>query len=114
MDFNSLMGRFLVKALPPVTTVVPTQLIKPPTDFTITALVNGILRLVPIVVVIVFLGMIAYGGYVRLTSQGVPEKIEESGKILTSAVVGFLIIALSPLLINILAILIGLEPPFHL
>ncbi|MDO8435094.1 MAG: Ig-like domain-containing protein, partial [bacterium] len=46
-------------------------------------------------VAIVVLGLILYGGYAWMTSQGDEEKVEEAKKILTNAVIGLVIIIAS-------------------
>lgn len=79
-----------------------------PTDLTISGLIISILNLLGIVVLLALLAMLIYGGFVRITAAGDPEKEAQSTKILTAAVIGFLIIALSPLLINFLGQLLGL------
>lgn len=80
-----------------------------PTDITVIGLVRGLLNLVPTLVLVVFLGIIIYGGFMRMTSAGNAEKEEQSTKILTAGIVGFIIIALAPFIINILGRLLGIN-----
>lgn len=82
--------------------------IRPPTDRTLVELIQGVIGLLPGLILLVLLGMFIYGGYVRLSAAGDADKEEQSNKILTAAVLGFVIIALAPLLINLLGQFLGL------
>jgi hypothetical protein len=50
-----------------------------------------------------------YGGFVRMTAAGDPDKEQKSMKILTAGIIGFVIIALTPLIINILGKFLGID-----
>lgn len=82
--------------------------ITPPTNITITGLVVGITNILPALIILVFFAIIVYGGFVRMTAAGDPEKEQLSVKIITGGVIGFLIIVLSPLIINLLGSLLSL------
>jgi hypothetical protein len=79
-----------------------------PTALSIADLIKGVLQFLPILVLVVLLGMLIYGGFVRMTAAGDEDKEKQSSQILTAAVIGFIIIALSPLLINFIGTLLGL------
>lgn len=59
------------------------------------------------VATLVFLAMILYGGFSYLTAGGSDEKIATAKKILTYAVIGFVIILLAPAIIGIISALFG-------
>ncbi|MFW5702565.1 MAG: hypothetical protein ACOCXP_01210 [Candidatus Dojkabacteria bacterium] len=84
-------------------------MITSPTDITILSLIRGVVSLLPGLIVMVFLGMLIYGGFVKMTAAGDPEKEKQSSQILTAAVVGFVIIVISPFVINILGRLLGID-----
>lgn len=39
--------------------------------------------------------LIIYGGYILMSSQGDPDKVKEGKEILTNAIIGFIVVALS-------------------
>ncbi len=80
-----------------------------PTDISLVDLFNGLIGLLGPLILLVFLAMIVYGGFMRMTAGGEDEKIEMSTKIITSGVIGFIIIALAPLIINLLGRLLGID-----
>ncbi len=82
--------------------------IRPATSVNLTDLFRNTLGLIVPIIVFVLLGMIIYGGYTRLTAAGDPEKEEQSNQIITSAIIGFVIIALAPLIVNLLAQFLGI------
>ncbi|MCA9383292.1 hypothetical protein KC909_02920 [Candidatus Dojkabacteria bacterium] len=53
--------------------------------------------------------VITYGGYVRLTATGNPEKEKASALIIRSGIIGFIIIVLAPLLVDIVGSLLGID-----
>ncbi|MBN2015420.1 hypothetical protein JW766_01170 [Candidatus Dojkabacteria bacterium] len=56
-----------------------------------------------------FIFSVIYAGFVRMTAGGNPEKEAKSMKIATAAAVGFAIIALAPLIVKVLASLLGVQ-----
>jgi hypothetical protein len=80
-----------------------------PTEITIIELIRGTLGLLPTLVLLIFLGIIIYGGFTRMTAAGDPEKEKLSSQILTAGIVGFVIVALSPLIINVLGSFLGID-----
>ncbi len=83
------------------------QQITPPTNLGIMDLIGRILNLVAPVIVLVFMGVIMYGGFVRMTAAGDPEKEKQSSQVLLAGVIGFVIIVLAPVIVNILGQIIG-------
>lgn len=58
--------------------------------------------------VTVLMGLFAYGGFMMITSQGDPEKLNEAKEILTNAVMGFIFIALASTILLIINNTLGL------
>jgi len=83
------------------------QQITPPTNLGIMDLIERILNLVAPIIVLVFMAVIMYGGFVRMTAAGDPDKEKQSSQILLAGVVGFVIIALAPVIVNLLGRIIG-------
>ncbi len=81
--------------------------VRGPTNYSIMDVINNVTGLLGPLVLIVFLVMLVYGGFMRMTAGGDPEKEAQSNKIITGAVIGFIIIALAPLIINLLGQFIG-------
>ncbi|MBI2356726.1 hypothetical protein HYV12_01605 [Candidatus Dojkabacteria bacterium] len=61
----------------------------------IPSLVNALVQLSIPVGVLSAIGLFAYAGYNMITSQGDPEKLQEAREVVTNAVIGFALIALS-------------------
>jgi len=72
-------------------------------------IINTLGNLVRPIVIIALIGVVMYGGWVRLTSTGDPEKIALSSKIIVSALVGFGIIVLAPVIVEFLGSLLGIS-----
>lgn len=83
------------------------QQITPPTNLGIMDLIERILNLVAPIIVFVFLGVIMYGGFVRMTAAGDADKEKQSSQILLAGIIGFVIIALAPVIVNLLGRIIG-------
>ncbi len=69
---------------------------------------EGLTGLIRPVATFAFLGMVAYGGLVRLTAAGNEENEKKSNQILTAAVVGFIIIVLAPLIVGFVGQIFGI------
>jgi hypothetical protein len=82
--------------------------VNPPTQLGIADIIQAVLRLLPPLIVILFLAMLVYGGFIRMTAAGDADKEKLSNQIITAAVVGFVIIVIAPFLINVLSTLLGL------
>ena len=54
-----------------------------------------------------FIFTVIYAGWIRMTAAGDPEKEKKSMKVAIGAAVGFAIIALAPLIVKLLASLLG-------
>lgn len=81
-----------------------------PTSLTsIGALIAKVSGLVPPFAVLGFIFSVIYAGFVKMTAAGNPEKEAKSMKIAIAAAVGFAIIALAPLIVNIVANILGVN-----
>lgn len=66
--------------------------------------------LFPIIGFVLFV-MVVYGGITWLTSGGSPEKVKHAQGIITAAVIGFVIIALSAFIVNFINGVLGVASP---
>jgi hypothetical protein len=62
---------------------------------TLTGLVNALVSLSVPLGVLATMGLLSYAGYVMITSQGNPEKLGDAREIVTNAIIGFALVALS-------------------
>jgi hypothetical protein len=85
------------------------QLKNPTSLENIGTLITKVSGVVTPLAVVGFIFMVIYAGFVRMTAAGDVEKEKRGMKIAVSAMIGFAIIALAPLLINVLARLIGVS-----
>jgi hypothetical protein len=69
-------------------------------------LLNNVLRQV---VLLAFVGLLIYGGWVRMTAQDDAKKVESSQKIIVAAIVGFAIIVLAPIIVEFVGSIIGVQ-----
>ena len=53
--------------------------------------------------------MVLYGGWVRLTSQGNPDKVKSSSQIIVAAIVGFAIAVFAPTIVDLAGKLLGIQ-----
>ena len=72
-------------------------------------IVNVLGGLVRPIVVLVFIAMLMYGGWVRLTARDDPKKVESSSKIMTAAIAGFAIVVLAPVIVQFVGSLLGVQ-----
>lgn len=71
--------------------------------------IEGVATLIQPLFVITFGAFVLYGAWVRLTSQGDPDKIVSSTKIILAAATGFAIAVLAPSIVNIITGLLGVS-----
>lgn len=74
-----------------------------------TDLINGIIGIALPVGVLALIGLSIYAGYIMITSQGNPEKLNEAREVITNAIIGFALIALSVSILLLLQNVLGLE-----
>lgn len=72
-------------------------------------IINAATSLIRPVFVITFAAMVLYGGWVRLTSQGNPDKIKSSSQIIVAAIIGFAIAVFAPTIVDFAGRLLGVS-----
>lgn len=80
---------------------------------TVTSIPGMIIKISSVIRPLTILGFIvcvSYAGFVRMTALGNAEKEGKSVKIATAAAIGFAIITLAPVLVVIIARMLGLDP----
>jgi hypothetical protein len=105
--FSSLVAFFVMPLSVSAQTV---GLINPSRYNSLEEVILAGLSLLQPVVVLVFVGMVLYGGWTYLTSQGEPDKIKQAKQIITAAIVGFAIIVIAPSIVQLVASLLGVNP----
>lgn len=90
---------------------MPTAISNPTDINTIGDLINRVSGFIQPVAIVALIACVIGAGFVRLTSAGNSEKEAQSMKILVSAAIGFAIIALAPLIVNILTTLLKVQNP---
>lgn len=75
--------------------IISGQLSNVSSQQTLTGLVNALVSLSVPLGVLGTIGLLAYAGYVMIVSQGNPEKLGDAREIVTNAIIGFALIALS-------------------
>lgn len=83
--------------------------IENPVEGNIVDVVERLVGYIRPLIAVVFLFVIIYGGFVRMTAAGDAEKEKKSNAILTAGVVGFIIIVLAPVIVKIVSDLIGIR-----
>ena len=79
--------------------------VQPDTD--IDALGGKIVKIsVPVAVIAAFI-LLSYGGYLLISSQGNPEKLQEARSLITNAIIGLLVVVLSIVILLIISGTIG-------
>jgi len=92
-----------------VAPVYAVEIVSPITLESIGELLNKVSGITTPLSVLGFIFCIIYAGWTRMTAAGNAEKEAKSMKIAVSAAIGFAIMALAPVLVKILANLIGLK-----
>lgn len=59
-------------------------------------------------IILSFLAVMIYGGYLKMTAAGNAEQEEKASKTFTAGIIGFVIIVLAPLIVSVVQQLIGL------
>ena len=71
--------------------------------------INAFLSILRTVVILLLIIALMIGGYTRLTSQGDADKIAQSQKIIVSALIGFAIIVLAPVIVQFFGTVLGAQ-----
>jgi hypothetical protein len=72
-------------------------------------IINAATSLIRPVFILTFGAMVLYGGWVRLTSQGNPEKVQSSSQIIVAAIIGFAIAVFAPTIVDFAGRLLGIQ-----
>lgn len=72
-------------------------------------IINALTSLIRPLFIITLGAMILYGGWVRLTSQGDPDKIKSSSQIIVAAIIGFAIAVFAPTIVDFVGRLLGIQ-----
>ena len=86
--------------------------IQPPVNKNIFEVISDLSSYIRPLILVVFLGVIIYAGITIQTSAGDPEKQKKGWDTLKAGIVGFIIIALAPVIVEIVGRLIGVRGDF--
>ena len=85
------------------------QVENPVTVNSLEEVINRLGGVVRAVVVVTLIVVLIYGGWVRLTAQDNADAVARSTKIIVSAIIGFIIIVLAPVIVELVGSLIGVR-----
>ncbi len=71
-------------------------------------LINAIVGVAVPVAVLCLIVLVVYAGYMLISSQGNPDKLQEGKEVLTNAIIGFFIIVLSVVILLLISNTLGL------
>ena len=94
--------------------VSPVYAVEIPSPITLGNIGDAITKVSGVVTPLAVLGFIfgmIYVGYLRMFSLGNPEKEQKSVKAALALTIGFAIVALAPVIVNVIAKLIGVKEP---
>jgi hypothetical protein len=87
----------------PVTAYAQVNQIVPPLSLSLEELFEKATSFIRPAVLITFLFVVIIGGFTRMTAAGNPEQEEKSMKILTAGIIGFIIVAIAPVIVDFVA-----------
>lgn len=73
------------------------------------ALISTILNFIYPLAGLILLVMLIWGGYSFMTSGGDPEKVQRARGVLTSSIIGFVLLILSFFIVRVIAFIFGLD-----
>lgn len=71
-------------------------------------LFSNITSLIRPIIILSFLGIMIFGGYLKMTAAGNAEQEEKAAKTFVAGIIGFVIIILAPLIVSVVQQIIGL------
>jgi len=71
--------------------------------------INFISRMIFPLTALAFVGAWIYAGFLRITAAGNPDKVKKSNQILMNSIIGFVIIALTGVIVNTMCALLGVQ-----
>ena len=72
-------------------------------------LISTITNLAVPIAILCLIVLVVYAGYMLISSQGNPDKLKEGKEVLTNAIVGFLVIVLSVVILLLISNTLGLD-----
>lgn len=81
-------------------------------DFTLSKVISSIINFLYAISGIILFFVIVWGGYMFLTSRGDAEKVGQAKAVISSGLIGFILLVVSGLLVQFLALIFGLDTSF--
>lgn len=75
----------------------------------VVGIINNFSALIRPIAILAFLAMIIYGGFTKLTAAGDADKEKQAMMIIQAAIVGFVIIVLAPLIVEVVGTLLNVQ-----
>ena len=72
-------------------------------------LISAIANIAVPVAVLSLIVLVVYAGYLLISSQGNPDKLKEGKEVLTNAIIGFLVVLLSVVILLLISNTLGLD-----
>lgn len=85
------------------------QIQNPTTFDSLEEIINFFTSLIPGIIVLVFIAILMWGGWNYLTAQDSDEKVAQAKKIIVTAIIGFILIVLAPVIAQLAGALLGVE-----
>jgi len=76
------------------------------------SIINFLLGLIRPIVLLTLIATLMYGGFVYLTAHEDDKKVGNAKKIMTAAIVGFVIVVLAPVIVQLVGSLLGVRAGF--
>lgn len=76
------------------------------------SIINFFLGLVRPIIILVFIGTLMYGGWVYLNAKDDAGQTKKAKQIITASIIGFIIIVLAPVIVQLAGSLLGINQAF--
>jgi predicted ABC-type exoprotein transport system permease subunit len=86
--------------------------IQSPIPDNIFKIVGNITSLIPAIIIIVFFAIMVYAGFLRMTAGADQEQEAKAMRTLTGGIIGFIIVALSAVIVSIVSQILKINPLF--
>ncbi|MCS7316994.1 MAG: hypothetical protein NZZ41_01555 [Candidatus Dojkabacteria bacterium] len=77
-------------------------------------IINVLLGLIRPVFILTFFGLVVYGAWLWLTSEGNADKIKKARSTIVAAIIGFSLAVFAPNIVQIVGNLLGVDNPFSI
>lgn len=94
--------------------IVPTGIIKPGADVTVQRVVTFVVAILSVVAVLAALAYLVWGAIKWITSGGDKTKVEAARSQIVAAIIGFIIVVLSFVILNVVGTVLGVGNIFNL